>query len=146
MEQFRSTAAEAYNLAYSSTIALTSAIDGGGGVKATPWPLYPRERDPVAIVQEVGWAPGPVQTGAEKLASTGIRSPDRPARRCTECVIPAHKKIIIIGHNIKIHKIKNLGCRYLMNYSKKKKTLIYIKIVSYIYVYIHTYTDNDRVM
>jgi len=28
-----------------------------------------------------GWAgPGPVWTGAENLASTGIRSPDRPAR------------------------------------------------------------------
>jgi hypothetical protein len=26
------------------------------------------------------WAPGPVWTGAENLASTGIRSPDRPAR------------------------------------------------------------------
>jgi len=31
-------------------------------------------------VQEAGWAPGPVWTGAENLASTGIRSPDRPAR------------------------------------------------------------------
>jgi hypothetical protein len=23
-------------------------------IKATPWPLYPRETDPVSIVQEVG--------------------------------------------------------------------------------------------
>ena len=37
--------------------------------------------DPVPIVQEAGWAPGPVWTGAENLSSTGIRSPDRPARR-----------------------------------------------------------------
>jgi hypothetical protein len=46
------------------------------------------ERDPVFIVQEAGWASGQVCTGAENLASTGIRSPDRPARseslvRCT---------------------------------------------------------------
>ena len=27
----------------------------------------------------VGWAPGPVWTGAENLIPTGIRSPDRPA-------------------------------------------------------------------
>jgi len=27
-----------------------------------------------------GWAPGPVWTGAENLAPTGIRYPDRPAR------------------------------------------------------------------
>ena len=47
-------------------------------VKAMP-PLYPRERYPVPIVQEDGWIPGPVWTGAENLA-TGIRSPDRPAR------------------------------------------------------------------
>ena len=38
------------------------------------------EKDPVPIVQEAGWAPGPVWTGAENLAATGIRSPDRPAR------------------------------------------------------------------
>ena len=32
------------------------------------------------IVQEAGWTPGPVWTGAENLVLTGIRSPDRPAR------------------------------------------------------------------
>ena len=41
--------------------------------------LYPG-KDPVPIVQEAGWASGPVWTGAENLAPTGIRSPDRPAR------------------------------------------------------------------
>ena len=37
-------------------------------------------KDPVLIVQEAGWAPGPVWTGAENLAPTDIRSPDRPDR------------------------------------------------------------------
>jgi hypothetical protein len=37
--------------------------------------------DPVPIVQEAGWAPGPVWMGAENLALTGIRSPDLPTRR-----------------------------------------------------------------
>ena len=32
-------------------------------------------------VKEAGWAPGPVWTDAENLASIGIRSRDRPARR-----------------------------------------------------------------
>jgi hypothetical protein len=32
------------------------------------------------FLQEAGWAPGPVWTGAENLAHTGIRSPDSPAR------------------------------------------------------------------
>ena len=39
----------------------------------TPW------KDSVQIVQEAGWVPEPVRTGAEYLAPTGIRSPDRPA-------------------------------------------------------------------
>ena len=34
-------------------------------------------KDPIPIVQEAGWAPGPVWTGAENLELTGIRSPDR---------------------------------------------------------------------
>jgi hypothetical protein len=52
----------------------------GWVVKTTPRPLYPRQSDPVPIVQEAGWRPGPVWTGAEHLATTGIRSLDRPAR------------------------------------------------------------------
>ena len=36
-------------------------------------------KDPVPIVQEAGWAPGPVCTVADNLVPTGIRSPDRPA-------------------------------------------------------------------
>ena len=51
----------------------------GWVVNATPRPLYPG-KDPVPTVQEAGWAPGPVWTGAENLAPTGIRSPNRPAR------------------------------------------------------------------
>jgi hypothetical protein len=35
-------------------------------VNATPRPLYPRERDPVPIVQEAGWVPGPVCGRVEK--------------------------------------------------------------------------------
>jgi len=46
---------------------------------ATPRPLYPREREPVPIVQEAGWATGPAWTVAENIVRTGIRSPDRPA-------------------------------------------------------------------
>jgi hypothetical protein len=48
-------------------------------VNATPRSLYP-EKDPVPIVQEAGWAPGPIWMGGETLAPNGIRSPDRQAR------------------------------------------------------------------
>ena len=51
------------------------------GQRHTPAALPPGNIHRVpTIVQEAGWAPGPVWTGAENLAPTGIRSPDRPAR------------------------------------------------------------------
>ena len=52
----------------------------GWGVSVTPRLLFTPAKDLVPIVQEAGWAPGPVWTGAENLAPTGIRSPDRPPR------------------------------------------------------------------
>ena len=52
----------------------------GWGVSVTPRPLFTPGKDPVPIIQEAGWAPGSAWTGAENLAPTEIRSPDRPAR------------------------------------------------------------------
>jgi len=57
---------------FSSTLSLTSAVDGGGWT-TRPGPFTPGE-DPVPIAQKAGWAPGPAWTGAEILTSTGIRS------------------------------------------------------------------------
>jgi hypothetical protein len=64
----------------------------GSVINSTPRPLFPREGRPVPIAQLAGWAPGPVRMGAENLALTGIRSPDRPASsdRFTDCAIPAY--------------------------------------------------------
>ena len=60
---------------------MAAALEGLRGQLHAPAALYP-EKDPVPIVQEAEWAPGPVWTGAENLAPppTGIRSLDRPAR------------------------------------------------------------------
>jgi hypothetical protein len=74
---------EAYT--YSSTLSLTSAPHGVGWLAPRPGHFYPRESDPVPIAQEAGWAPGPVWTGAENLAPTGIRPTDRPARSESIC-------------------------------------------------------------
>jgi hypothetical protein len=68
---------------YSCTLFLTSALEGGEGSASHPGRtsnLTPG-KDSVPIVQEAGWASGPVWTGVENLAPTGIRSADRPARR-----------------------------------------------------------------
>jgi len=64
----------------------------GWWVSVTPRPLFTPGKDPIPIVQEPGWAPGPVWTGAENLVPTGIRSPDRPT--CSQSLYrlsyPAH--------------------------------------------------------
>ena len=45
-----------------------------------PRPIFTPGKHSVPVVQEAGWAPGLVWTGAENLALTGIRSPDRSTR------------------------------------------------------------------
>jgi hypothetical protein len=59
--------------------SLTSTREGSGWSARRPG-RFTIGKDPVPIVQEAGWAPGPVWTCAKILAPTGIRSPDRPAR------------------------------------------------------------------
>jgi hypothetical protein len=58
-------------------IIIIIMLESGGGSTLRPDPFTP-EKDAVPIVQEAGWAPGPVWTCAKNLAPTGIRSPDRP--------------------------------------------------------------------
>jgi hypothetical protein len=55
------------------------ALEGGGWSAPRPGRFTPG-KDQVPIVQEAGWAPGPVWICAKNLAPTGIRSPDRRAR------------------------------------------------------------------
>jgi len=56
------------------------ALEGGDGLASCPGCSLTPGKFPVRILQGAGWAPGPVWTGAENLAPTGIRSPDRAAR------------------------------------------------------------------
>ena len=52
---------------------------GGGGSVQRP-DRFTAEKDPVPIVQEAGWAPEPVWTGAEKLTAhrDSIPGPSSP--------------------------------------------------------------------
>jgi hypothetical protein len=53
---------------YSSTLSLTSVLDGGWW--STPRPgLFTPGKDLVSTVQEAGWAPGLVWMGAENLTT-----------------------------------------------------------------------------
>ena len=100
----------------------------GWGVRITPRPLFNPGQDPVPIVQGAGWAPAAVWTGAENLAPTGIRSPDRPARshvtiltelpgpRLTETVhiyahyIVTNKRLVMKNWRIIRHRVPLLRC------------------------------------
>ena len=84
-----------------SSIALPFHDHGtrrGWGVSVMPHLLFTPRKDLVPIVQEAGWAPGPVWTGAENLAPTKIQSPDRPARRESLYWLsyPAHITLLLL--------------------------------------------------
>ena len=86
-------------------IALTFDDHGtrrGWGFSVSPRLLFTPRKDPVPIVQEAGWAPGPVWTGAENLAPTGIQSPDRPARSQSlyRLRYPGHLLVYFIGKHL----------------------------------------------
>jgi hypothetical protein len=84
---------------YSSTLPWTSAPDPWA-VNATPLPLYPQER-PGTILQDAGWAPGPVWTGAENLIPNGIQSLYHPA--CTGTIQTMLSWPKICNRNLKIN-------------------------------------------
>jgi hypothetical protein len=65
----------------------------GWEVSITSRPHLTPGKDTVPIVQEAGWASGPVWTSAEILVPTGIRSPDRPVHRQSlyRLRYPAHR-------------------------------------------------------
>jgi len=57
-----------------------------GSLQHVPAALPPEE-EPVPIVQETGWAPGPIWTDAENLIPTGNRFSDSPAHRIQNCCL-----------------------------------------------------------
>jgi hypothetical protein len=66
----------------------------GWVVNAKPRPIYPWERRG-AICIGAGWAPGSVWTGAENVASTWIRSPDRPVRSESLCRLSYPARVLV---------------------------------------------------
>jgi len=80
------------------------------GVGVTHRSLFTPGKDPVPTVQEAGWAQRPVWTGAENLAPTGIRFPDRPA--CSQSLYrpryPAHTLDIVCKYSCRCQMKSNL--------------------------------------
>ena len=87
----------------------------GWGVSVTPRPLFTPGKDPIPIVQEARWAPRPVWTGAENLAPTGIRSPDRPyiwrdVSYILLSILQLHAILPTVGKSVKTHVYDSQCC------------------------------------
>jgi hypothetical protein len=73
----------------SSTLSLTSALEGMGDERNVPAALPPPPGEGPGTRSIAGWVSHRAGLdGCENLAPTGIRSPDRPAR--SDWAIPAH--------------------------------------------------------
>jgi len=134
-------------------IALLSLDHGTGrgwGVRVTLRPFLTPGKDAVLIVQEAGWTPGSVWTGAENLAPTGIRSPDRPARSDSlyQLRYPAQKKSNLIEISTKLHENKVRQWNPQMNCVSQQSNTIHpqqewiilpLKWYIYIYIYLDTF-------
>jgi len=58
---------------------MTAALEGGEWSAARPRPHFTPGKDKVLILQEAGWAPGPVWTGGNSRPHRDS-IPERPAR------------------------------------------------------------------
>ena len=79
-------------------------------VNATSWPLNPWEGDPVPIVWEAGWVPGPVRAGAEISPPPGFDpwTVQPVASHYTDYAIHAHiiTSSECVHYNINVNKKK----------------------------------------
>jgi len=96
---------------------MTTALEGGEWSVARPGRTFPPGKDPVSIVQEAGWATGPVWTGG-KCRPHRDSIPDRPAHSQSlyRLSYPAHcwyKKLWLISQESVIYLINNLAAESL---------------------------------
>ena len=103
---------------YKSSLSLTSTQDAGGWSTPRPGRFTPW-KDPVPIVQESGWAPGPVRTDAEnvalhRVAFPGPSSPWRVAYAlCLHLVLPLGVMQQRRGDCYVLTAVNNTGCSRL---------------------------------
>jgi len=79
----------------------------GRVVSSTPRPHFTPGKDPAPILQEAGWAPGPVWTGGKSRPHRDS-IPDRPARSQSlyRLSYPAH--IYMLLHDVAREEVNNL--------------------------------------
>jgi hypothetical protein len=88
---------------YSSSLSLTSVMNGAWMVNAKSWSLYPWKREPLRMLQEAWWALSLAWTAVVNLTPTGIQFPNRFV--CNESTY----RLRYLGlHLARVHFI--LGC------------------------------------
>ena len=104
-------------------------------VSSTPRPLFTPGKEPVPILQEAGWAPGPVLKGG-KSRPHGDSIPDRTA--CSQSLYRlsyrAHilgrvqkRSASYVGRNIlKIHEVSNVEANYQNSITKSPNSNLYL--------------------
>ena len=114
----------------------------GWGVSVTLRPLFIPRKDPVPIVQEAGWAPGPVWTGAENLTPPppgfDTRTVQPVASRYTDWATAAHCNMQTLTRNPLTWKIwwaPNNATRWQMRSNSAFKGLIYSYLSKFINMY-----------
>ena len=83
---------------------MTVALEDGEWSAARPGHTLPPGKDPVLIVQEAGWAPGPVWTGGKSLPPRDS-IPDRPApsQSLYRLSYPTHIRVVYNVHKLRVH-------------------------------------------
>jgi len=83
-------------------------------VSSTPRPHFILGKDPVPIVQEAGWAPGPVWTG-EKFRPRRDSIPDPPVRSSVGIATELHGPRLFHRYLVYFVRVKRPECD--VNYS-----------------------------
>ena len=93
---------------YSSTLSLTSALDGSGWSMPRPSSFTPG-KDPILIVWEAGWAPGLVRMGSENLVPhwDSIPGPSSPYR--VPILTELSQPETLCGQNAKLPNVQAHG-------------------------------------
>ena len=123
-----------------------SGTTRGWVVSSTPRPHFIPGKDPVPILQEAGWATGPVWTGGKSRPHRDS-IPDRPARSHSlyRLSYPTHN-----NHEICIYYVYNkymtVWNKLLSFFSRRfKSTCFWISaFVSYQFTSLHTITPDNR--
>ena len=105
---------------------MTAALVGDDWSAARPRPHFTQGKDQLPILQEAGWAPGPVWTG-KKSRPHRDSIPDRPASSSvaipTELPAPRYYILVLLKHNINVTVFSAPLCIYTASTADRLESL-----------------------